>query len=341
MIGNIGGQSGGGGAGADFTVIAVTDAGSLPGTEKNKTVAVITSTPITSWAVAGNPYVLTAKNGMVCIGDSGITGQTWPDFNMLSQNAIWGRFIKCWQYIDDQWMTMNAYQRRNGQWVQFSTQFAATISITYPEWSQCTVSKGSIVLTAPNANGEWEVVVPEAGDWVIRCTKFDKEKTKTVSITGNGQYKMVTISYDLEIYANGELDPSVGNLIASPALGGHDYPLSHAFNPGAIRIWCPGDSSTQGYIYTGNRVDVTQYNTIYVTVSDHSPRFQYAEFGVIRALEAGNHGQFVASATITSDNTYTVDISQVSGQYHIGFWGANDFVGRKASSILINEIRLA
>lgn len=342
MIGNIGGQSGCGGSGADFTVIAVTDAGSLPGTEKDKTVAVITSTPITSWAVADNPYVLTAKNGMVCISDSGITGQTWPDFNMLGKNAIWGRFVKCWQYIDGQWMAMDAYQRRDGQWVQFSTQFAATISITYPEWSQCTVSKGSIVLTAPNSNGYWEVVVPEPGDWLVRCTNDGKEKCVTVSITQSGQHKLVTISFQLDIFVNGQLDPSVGDLIETPALGGHDYPLTssiqNAYDPKVITIDCEGNSSSQGYVYFGRKIDITPYDTLHLDIYSHYPKYEFAKFGIIQGLSAG--GDFVAAITVNNAAKYTLDVSQVNGSYYVGFWGANSFAGRKSSRITIEDTHL-
>ena len=73
--------------------------------------------------------------------------------------------------------------------------FAATINITYPAGSTCTVTKGSTVFTAPDTSGTWDCVVPSTGTWVVACTDGELTSSQNVSITADGQAESITLTY--------------------------------------------------------------------------------------------------------------------------------------------------
>ncbi len=73
--------------------------------------------------------------------------------------------------------------------------FAATINITYPAGSTCTVSKGATVFDAPDTSGTWDCVVPSTGTWTVTCTDGELISSQNVSITADGQTESVTLAY--------------------------------------------------------------------------------------------------------------------------------------------------
>ncbi len=84
------------------------------------------------------------------------------------------------------------------------TYFAATISITYPATSTCTVanSSGETVASDTNTGTDaktWTATVEAVDTYTITATATDGSKTKsaTVEITAEGQSENVTLSYDL------------------------------------------------------------------------------------------------------------------------------------------------
>lgn len=76
------------------------------------------------------------------------------------------------------------------------TYFSATINITYPAGSICTVKNGSTTLTAPNTSGTWACIVPNAGDWTVSCTDGTQAASKTISITADGQSVAASLNYN-------------------------------------------------------------------------------------------------------------------------------------------------
>lgn len=89
--------------------------------------------------------------------------------------------------------------------------FSASIVITYPAGSTCTVKNSSGTIVASNTNTgssakTWTATVGAAGTYTVTATSSsDSSKTKsaTVSITANGQSKSVTLAYSLYIIQNG------------------------------------------------------------------------------------------------------------------------------------------
>ena len=48
--------------------------------------------------------------------------------------------------------------------------FKATINVTYPAGSICTATCGEITLTAPDTSGTWTCIVPKAGEWTLTAS---------------------------------------------------------------------------------------------------------------------------------------------------------------------------
>lgn len=114
-------MSGGGIDNLKFRVYAAT---SLPASGKENDVCIITSTPISWWEVY--PQVPTWEpgtgNGHVYIQNAPAYSGEYPNVNILKKKGfIWLYLVKCWQYENGNWSSKDAYQYRNGTWVQFST----------------------------------------------------------------------------------------------------------------------------------------------------------------------------------------------------------------------------
>lgn len=89
--------------------------------------------------------------------------------------------------------------------------FSATISITYPANSTCTVTNadGATVVSDTNADSAaktWTATVGATGTYTITATSTSGGKTKstTVSITADGQAATVTLSYTFDIFTSGK-----------------------------------------------------------------------------------------------------------------------------------------
>ena len=83
------------------------------------------------------------------------------------------------------------------------SKVVASIVVTYPAGSTCTCTLGSRVLTAKDTSGKWVFGLPSTGNWVIKATSGSKSKSKTVSITAEGQVKNVTLMFETILWEAG------------------------------------------------------------------------------------------------------------------------------------------
>ncbi len=142
-----------------------------------------------TWAMgAGFVYFTSTYSGAYDARDS--TG-----LNFLNQNAIYTKLLSCNQYNGSSWSKKDAWIRHGSQWYQFSAEFAATINITYPAGSTCTVTNGSVTYTAPDTSGTWACVVHATGTWTVMSTNGTQTATASVSITADGQTQSATLQY--------------------------------------------------------------------------------------------------------------------------------------------------
>ena len=83
------------------------------------------------------------------------------------------------------------------------SKVVASIVVSYPAGSTCTCTLGSRVLTAKDTSGKWVFGLPSTGNWVIKATSGSKSKSKTVSITAEGQVKNVTLMFEAILWEAG------------------------------------------------------------------------------------------------------------------------------------------
>lgn len=191
-IGVLHGQTGG--IKLPFRVIGGT---TQPSNPKDGDIWVKTSVPITHLEFNNNTWA-SGGVGMVFLdGTLGGSNPTGTNTTVYVLNTKVGGIIhrekvvltgcKQVQGSKGNWVNLYAYRYYGGKWVQFSSEFNATINITYPAGSTCTVTDGTTTLTAPNTSGTWACVVPNAGTWTVSITNNAGTKSKDVAITSNGQ----------------------------------------------------------------------------------------------------------------------------------------------------------
>lgn len=78
----------------------------------------------------------------------------------------------------------------------------SVIAVTYPSGSVCTCSNGTKTLKARDTSGRALFNVT-LGEWTVSCTDGSRTKSAQVSITAEGQFESVTLSYELYIFKSG------------------------------------------------------------------------------------------------------------------------------------------
>lgn len=159
MIGNIGGQSGGG--------------------ILTKSVLIVTAPTGSAVSVTNGPVTKTAAEK---------NGEWW--FRNLD-NGNWTITAT----KNTQKATASYSITQFGVYRKSITYFQATIHVTYPAGSTCTAADGATTLRAPDTSGSWACVVPNAGNWTITSTLGGQSDKKVVSISSDGQTASVVLAY--------------------------------------------------------------------------------------------------------------------------------------------------
>lgn len=85
-----------------------------------------------------------------------------------------------------------------------SGKIFAAIGVTYPAGSTLTCTNGIKTLTAKTTSGQWVFAIPEAGTWTVTATDGTNSKSQSVSITAEGQFESVALSYRFYVFKSGE-----------------------------------------------------------------------------------------------------------------------------------------
>lgn len=142
------------------------------------------------------------------------------------------------------------------------TFFTATINVTYPAGSTCTVTDGVTTLTAPDTSGTWACVVPKAGTWTAR--ESAKGFSDSVSINSSGDYAELDVT-KLWLYKNGDLrTDNTGGWNATGWTG--DYPLT-AGVLASDRINMYGTVGKETILATDHKVDFSGLTTLFVDLN--------------------------------------------------------------------------
>lgn len=127
---------GGGGGGLNFSVKAYASFEELPSAEKENTIAVIAD-EINGWIFSATEPT-NPSEGMVWF-PTGTSSTVY--FNALKKNGIqvYPQSVK--QYIDGEWVQIDAYMYQSGKWVQFS-EIITTLYLYTPGNTQDSVTGG-------------------------------------------------------------------------------------------------------------------------------------------------------------------------------------------------------
>ena len=196
-------------------------------------------------------------------------------------------------------------------YISSGTSFSATINITYPAGSTCTVTNYKKTWTAPNTSGSWTFKANEVGHYTVKAVSGSKGNEEEVLITAEGQVATVTLTFEMILFDGGD---------NTSVTGGWSYTITNVgYNDTSVRgdnltvgttlYWLPGrgwngggtdQANRDGYAHTKKKIDVTNYNTI-TAVSNYAQGH----------LTVGN------ASVALKVGTVSLDISALTGSYEV------------------------
>lgn len=210
----------------------------------------------------------------------------------------------------------------------------AVIAVIYPEGSTCTCSNGSEVLELDNTIGYGFFLVPEASEWIVTSTDGTNSKSQSVSITSEGQFESVKIVYQLILIAPTTAAIAEGYTLTNTTITTNSTYGNYIDFNRALAMNKPGDN---GYI--SPTIDVTHYNTLkikaclngnaaasdgYGTVGLYEELPYYTEPNPVAGIYMGyGHDDGNESWGLSKAKEYTVDISELTGNYYFSGYNAS------------------
>lgn len=187
----------------------------------------------------------------------------------------------------------------------------AIIAVTYPSGSTCTCSNGNITLTDSNTNGQVIFNIPSTGTWTVTATDGTDSVSESVSITAEGQFASVELTFALVLYNNGTQNVTW----AGYDNGGHsDAKLNSAYMSIKPCGYMP-------YVYTVDKINTEGYSTLCVEYKSKYTRDNGFSFGTSEYVYIGQHWNvsFVSKKSVL-DQSETKKIERLpitSGSFNI------------------------
>lgn len=186
------------------------------------------------------------------------------------------------------------------------TFFSATIHITYPAGSVCTITDGKTTLTAPDTSGIWDCVVQNAGTWTVT---YKGSVWTSVDITTSGQDETVNVGclYD----AGNQYESVTGGWVGTQTVSGSTT------SGGKLTVNDDNLSFTNASggsfgVATQNAIDLTGYTTLHVL---HTGK---ARLMVADAYPTGRPvAEYASDRSYTDKTEITLDVSAVTGAHKI------------------------
>lgn len=189
----------------------------------------------------------------------------------------------------------------------------SVIAVTYPAGSMCTCTNGTRTLKARDTSG-YALFNVTVGEWTVSCTDGERTKSVTVSITAEGQVENVTISYAVYFLRNGELNPSLGNIVLKSG--------TTTFSDGVISGTYPNNSTSA---FTFDNPITVSFDILKFRALLTSQHEVGAGIGVglreINTLPDGFYGDNYVFKAITRVNSlindyeeFSLDVSALRGQ---------------------------
>lgn len=212
--------------------------------------------------------------------------------------------------------------------------FSATINITYPANSNCVVKNSGGQTVASNTNTSsstktWTATVGVTGTYTVTATATDGSKTKstTVNITTDGQSESVTLTYILYLRDGiDDCDADTGGWISEARAWGENAAGAGAPIVDKSNTWIVlTQNYAKGGLYrTVNKIDLSQYNTLFVELAVNSTDShpEYFTFGIWSELGTYYKYNMAAYWNPTSNigsTIISIDISKLNGSYYVGY----------------------
>ena len=202
------------------------------------------------------------------------------------------------------------------------TSFSATISITYPAGSTCTVSNYEKTWTAPNTSGSWTFKANDVGYYTVKAVSGSKSKEKEVIITTEGQVETVAMMYDLVLFDNGVVsgyawgssnnngygDAKVSNGLIY--LYGYTWGDDLSLHPG----W--------GEIGISSAINLSDYSTLKVRLKKTEDALGTVTIQV--GTTALGDNTKTKNVNLTAGTTTSLDISSITGSKYISLYTESD-----------------
>jgi hypothetical protein len=199
-----------------------------------------------------------------------------------------------------------------------SGKLFAAIGVTYPAGSTLTCANGTKTLTAKNTSGQWVFAIPEPKSlpetWTVTSTDGTNTKSESVSITKEGQFESVTLSYQLVLFEGGAFVPWTV-IQAKPTATISDTIYLKASD---------SSSAVVSAVRTTNKIDVSGYSTLKYTVTENKKpqnAFMCVTSSTSAPINAGSTNtvtsNVVAYGQPTATGTYSVDVSDVQGEHYV------------------------
>ena len=218
-------------------------------------------------------------------------------------------------------------------YVSSGTSFSATINITYPAGSTCTVTNYKKTWTAPNTSGSWTFKANEIGHYTVKAVSGSKGNEEEVFITAEGQVATVTLTFEMILFDGGDNTSVTGGWAYTITNSGYgsDNVRGDNLTVGTTLYWLPGrgwngggtdQANRDGYVHTKKKIDVTKYNTI-TAVSKY----------------AGGHLTVGNASVALKVGTVRLDISALTGTYEVRL--GDTVSGDTCSKVEISKLYLS
>ena len=200
-----------------------------------------------------------------------------------------------------------------------SGKLFAAIGVTYPAGSTLTCTNGTKTLTAKTTTGQWVFAIPEAGTWTVTATNGTNTKSQSVSITTEGQWESVVLSYALMLFDGGDNTAVTGGW----GIKGHNVPNISKITVGnELYVTITGTSGVAYKvwpIYPINTIDLSGHSTMKVNVKSLSNTNRVFSLAILTDIEINQgfaSGDPLAQTYITGTGEFSLDISKITGKYY-------------------------
>jgi hypothetical protein len=188
----------------------------------------------------------------------------------------------------------------------------AAIGVTFPAGSTLTCTNGTKTLKAKTTSGQWVFAIPAAGTWTVKAVSGSNTKSQSVSITKEGQFESVTLSFQLILFDGGDNTAVTGGWGAD----GHGGPTAAVGTTVGLNINASGDAyQVKPFIVaTKNTIDMSGYTKLCATITKLS-----ATEGEVRVVSEIDSAAAAKASVDAKLGTVEVDISSLnSGK--VGLW---------------------